>query len=138
MKPISEAANAIEQGRISLPKDVQTPSLDLTLVSQLFIRMNSIYGHLWSSRFKTDRMLQAAKMEWGMSLAKYSRDDLEFAIAQCKRVYQTPPSLPQFLMLMPSKEPSHKEFKRLPVLRSEKEHGRSYLEKMKQKLGVKP
>lgn len=38
-------------------------------------------------------------MEWGRDLQKYSVEQLEQALAECKARYELPPTLPQFLML---------------------------------------
>lgn len=82
-----------------------------TLVEQLFVRMQSIYGHLWSSRFPTAQMLAAAKNEWGAALYGLHIDRINRALDICatRQVYPTPPTLPQFgALCQPQLAPYHK------------------------------
>jgi hypothetical protein len=103
------------------------------LVDRLFVRLNSIYGHLWSSRFPDANMLAAAKAEWGMDLAKCTPEQLGRALEACKQQYDTPPSLPQFSRLCGlSTPPSHKPFpKELPKPRMPKEQAMQKLEEIR-------
>ncbi len=79
------------------------------------------------------KMLDAAKAEWGKDLSKYRSEEILKAIEKCKKIYKTPPSLPEFLFLLDEcKIPSHEEYKRLPVSKSDKKHAREQLKNLKQ------
>lgn len=70
------------------------------LVDRLFVRFSTNYGHLWSSQFRSDDFLKAAKAEWGIKLKSYSMKAIALAVESCfKRYPKAPPSLPNFLML---------------------------------------
>ena len=36
---------------------------ELKIVGGLFVRISIVYGHLWMSQFKTERMIEIAKRE---------------------------------------------------------------------------
>lgn len=67
------------------------------MIGKLFVRMGAAYGHLWSSQFKTSKMLEIAKREWLKSLVGYSFERIDQAFEKCKTEFMTPPSLGQFL-----------------------------------------
>lgn len=69
-------------------------------VSQLFVRLTSIYPHRWASQFRSAEMLEAAKREWAFELGEFSREDIGRALHMAKRQYiDWPPTLPQFRAL---------------------------------------
>jgi len=68
--------------------------------AQLFVRMQSNYGHKWSSLFKGDvenRMLNAAKAEWRFELRSFSEPQILAAFEIMKKHHTSfPPTLPEF------------------------------------------
>lgn len=99
----------------------EVPQLDVRLVSQLFVRMQSIYGHLWSSRFASAQMLEAAKIEWGVSLARHDVAAVWRAVEACKGEFDKPPTLPEFLRLCRPVPDAHRPYLALPCLPSSAE-----------------
>jgi len=106
----------------------------MKFVNQLFVRFSSIYGHLWSSRFQSADMLQAAKFEWASDINKFSGNDIAMAIEQCKKRFSKPPSLTEFMLLLPSGSVCHKEYIALPQKKSSKAFAQSHREKLKELL----
>jgi len=72
-------------------------------IAQIFVRLQSNYGHRWSSLFKNDidnHMLNAAKAEWRFDLRGYSEHEIKSAFQVMKKHYpNSPPTLPQFKRL---------------------------------------
>lgn len=106
MKAISDVASQAQRSlqqaapaRSTRSHRSEPQQLDATLTNQLFVRMQSIYGHLWSSRFANAQMLAAAKAEWATALYGCHVNDINRAIEACKREYDKPPTLPEFLKL---------------------------------------
>jgi len=88
-------------------------------IDRLFVRLQQIYGHRWSSQFGTGAHVakahQAAKAEWAQSLDGIHVDAVAQALEAMKREYvDWPPTLPQFLQLCrPQSAPYHKPAPRL-------------------------
>ena len=83
--------------------------------------MGAAYGHLWSSQFKTTRMLEIAKREWLKSIVGYNFEQIDRAFEKCKTHFMTPPSLSQFLTCF-SHDRCHKLFTpELPLLETDEE-----------------
>ena len=88
---------------------------ELALTSMLFIRMSSIYGHLWSSQFRSDDMLELAKRDWCLYLRQYSKEEVNSAINICVKNYTKSPTLPEFLICAATAKEEIKS--RLPLLK---------------------
>ena len=71
----------------------------LAFVDAVFVRMHSIYGNIWDSRFKSTQLLVASRLEWQMELEQFSVNDIDFAVAGCKSRHELPPTLVQFIKL---------------------------------------
>ena len=67
------------------------------VIDRIFVRMTSNYGHLWSSRFPSTDMLNAAKAEWSLALDEFSLDEIKQGIEQCFELYGKPPSMTEFV-----------------------------------------
>lgn len=67
------------------------------LIDRLFVRVNSNYGHLWSSRFQSHDMLAAAKAEWAIALGRFSAEEIGAGIERCFVKYDKPPSMTEFV-----------------------------------------
>ena len=79
-------------------------------VSQVFVRMASIYKNLWTSTLDSPEMLQAAKDEWSIELAGFTTAELSKGLRETKRLHPNfPPTLPQFRSLcrQPKKHALH-------------------------------
>lgn len=73
---------------------------EIKLIDRLFVRMNSNYGNLWSSRYRSANMLEAAKKEWLFDLRQFKQDCIARALILCKSVHtSSPPTLPEFSLL---------------------------------------
>lgn len=84
-----------------------TPShLTDKVISQLFIRMQSNYGHLWTSRWPDNNTFTAAKAEWSNALSCFNTESLSIAIRLCLKRFPMPPSLPEFYLLCREQEPA--------------------------------
>jgi len=105
------------------------------IIERLFVRMQSIYGEQWSSRYRSDNMLNAAKIEWAYDLINYSATDIGKAIKKMKREYvEWPPSLPQFCELLRSICDSSDELKMISTPRADKDKALLHISKIKEKL----
>lgn len=104
-------------------------------ISELFVRMNSIYGHLWSSRFPDARLLQAAKAEWAMALSKRDGEAIRRAVLVCQQQYDMPPTLPQFARLCRPLCDAHRMFKALPRPAPDRAVASAGMARIKQLLG---
>lgn len=109
MKQVGQVISENCQGRRSSRQGVRA-RLSEQLVSQLFVRMQSIYGGLWSARFSGDRLLEAAKAEWALELANRDEETLARAVEACKRQFDRPPTLPEFSRLCRPVEAAHRPF----------------------------
>lgn len=123
----------------------QKPMWDRQLIDRLFVRMQLIYGHRWSSRFDDgangQRALEAAKVEWAVSLSGVHVDQVAKAIEEMKRSYiEWPPTLPEFMRLVkPEPTPAaHRPY--LPALPKPRdpEIARNALAEMRAMLGGVP
>lgn len=103
-------------------------------IDRLFVLMHVSYGHLWSSRFPTEAMLRTAKAQWALSLHPWSERQVEQAMDRCRRVYEGPPTLPQFMNLMRT-ETFHKTYRALPRPPCDKEKAMAAIRAMRDVLG---
>lgn len=76
------------------------------IISQLFVRMGSMYGHLWTSRWPDQNTLAAAKSEWANALSCFSTDELSTAFRLCLKRFPKAPSLPEFYLLCGEQKPA--------------------------------
>lgn len=68
------------------------------LVRQLFARLTSAYGQLWSSRFSERQLLDAAVLEWGIALQDRTPAELSRAVQYfISAGNKMPPTLPEFV-----------------------------------------
>ena len=68
------------------------------MVAGLFVRIGVVYGHLWLSQFKTERMIEIAKREWLVSIEKYTPVQIHNGLERCKKnLTDSPPTLGQFI-----------------------------------------
>ena len=75
--------------------------------------MQAIYGARWSSQFKSKEMLHVAKVEWILSLENFSNVEIFMALEKIKKVYLSPPSLPEFIATLNSDKPTLPVFKKI-------------------------
>jgi len=70
------------------------------LVSALWLRMQSTYGHLWNSLFKGDDAIESWRATWGASIAGLTREQIKHGVERMAAVHQEhPPTLGQFIAL---------------------------------------
>lgn len=100
--PIQDLIN-LKPEQTSSPKDSQqsraSRSIEWKRIEQVLVRLGVIYGHLFSSQFKTPEAFDAAVTEWSDSIGHYTFAKLTRAINRCKEEYKKPPSLPEFMEL---------------------------------------
>ncbi len=66
-------------------------------ISRVFVRLGSIYGQSWTNRWPTKELVNAAKIEWAISLYGFSVGQIGRALEVCKQVFKySAPNLPQF------------------------------------------
>lgn len=81
-------------------KTTKTIPLERKLIDLLFLRLDGIYGHLWTSRHANAKAWEITKDEWGSALAGIDVSIIRNVLDELRnddRDY--PPSLPQFLKL---------------------------------------
>ena len=66
-------------------------------VAEVIIRLGFNYGHLFSSFYKTEEMLEGMITEWAFDIGKYSYEKLDEAIARCKLNHERSVTLSQFM-----------------------------------------
>ena len=86
------------------------------VVDRLFVRLTSIYGHLWASQYSEPRTLIAARAEWAHALGDFTLDQIADGINRSTAAYERPPTLPQFkkLCARPKVEPLHVTYQPMP------------------------
>lgn len=68
-----------------------------SVVAELFVRFNTNWGGLWSSRFSSDELYDAALLEWCIDLEPYDQKCIDAAMMVCKKTFtKGPPTLGQF------------------------------------------
>jgi len=132
-----------------LHKSSQTnarPSTDMSgsmvskVTERVLVRMQSIYGHLWSSQFKSVELLECAKREWDLSLKNLNTRDIGKGIELSKIECRMPPSLPTFLELCnrSNRTGAHKTFPPLPKPQSNPEVARAALAQLRKMCNLPP
>lgn len=79
-----------------------------------------MFGELWLRNYGSSD----TDDRWASALTRFTQTDIKHGIERlAESGKQFPPSLPEFIALCkkPPKHPSHKVYKALPVLRSDKE-----------------
>lgn len=104
--------------------------------------MQAIYGNNFRNRFKNERQIELALIEWERELCKLTLKEID---AGFKAMNQTgdafPPSLPQFLAYckgamvgLRQDTDAYKDFPKLEVLKSDKETAAKHIQELKSKL----
>jgi hypothetical protein len=122
------------------------PSTDMSgsmvskVTERVFVRMQSIYGHLWSSQFKSVEILECAKREWDLSLRDLNVRQIGKAIELAKVECRMPPSLPSFLELAnrANLKGPHKPFATLPKPNSNPDVARAALDQLRKIVKLPP
>jgi len=122
------------------------PSTDMSgsmvskVTERVFVRMQSIYGHLWSSQFKSVEILECAKREWDLSLRDLNVRQIGKAIELAKVECRMPPSLPSFLELAnrANLKGPHKPFATLPKPKSNPDVARAALDQLRKIVKLPP
>jgi hypothetical protein len=63
----------------------------------LFARLGVMYGHVWWSAYKTDRLIDFAKKEWSEGLKRFDSPTLTEALYYFREENDYPPTLPLFI-----------------------------------------
>ncbi|GAA4648102.1 hypothetical protein GCM10023116_03660 [Kistimonas scapharcae] len=97
-------------------------------MTRFFVRMANIYGHLWTSRFRSEDQATVARNEWLLAFERngLSAECIGRALDHCEDRVAKPPTLPEFIALAGGghRIPSHEPFrvpKRENVTRSLRE-----------------
>jgi hypothetical protein len=78
----------------------QNSPLSRKLIDQLFLKLDGLYGHAWTSRHTNAISWEIAKNEWGNALTGIKVSWIEHALTELlNEGDQFPPSLPAFLKL---------------------------------------
>lgn len=114
-KNAREHSSQANPNQATKPEPSLKQSLPGKQVDQLFTRMQSKYGHLWSSRFGSVDAVKAGKLEWGHALAGASHEQLSEALRRLDEDHPMPPSLCEFKRLVfrsRRSAPYHRMYKR--------------------------
>ena len=101
VKPIAELLNQT-QARMSSQdghnkSTTKSGSPAWKRTEQVLIRLGNIYGHLFTSQWKTDAAFDLGVSEWCDSIGHHDYAKLTRAVTRCKAEYKKPPSLPEFM-----------------------------------------
>lgn len=66
-------------------------------VAMVIVRLGLIYGHLFTSNYKTEEMLEAMITQWVREVGSYSYENLEKGITRCLKEHKETVNLPQFM-----------------------------------------
>jgi hypothetical protein len=66
-------------------------------IETLFVRLGAIYGHIWLSSYKNERVLELTKKEWSEGLQRFDTSTLRAALLRFREQAGFPPTLPQFI-----------------------------------------
>lgn len=74
-------------------------SVGIALIDHLYNRLDGIYPGKWRAQFANQTAVDNWRAAWADSFADESLtpDDLRVGIAACRKLFDWPPSLPQFL-----------------------------------------
>jgi hypothetical protein len=108
-------------------------------MDQIFVRLANNYGTLFTGRFASVELAEAAKREWAVDLSRYTLMQIESALELCKTQYPDyPPTLGQFRKLCEQRtHAAHAEYKALPAPRN-KPAALAALTKMRGLLKINP
>lgn len=72
------------------------------LMTGVFTRMKSIYGHLWSSNFRDEDQLTIAKLDWLGAFKRhgFTLGDVNLALDHCADNVPDMPNLPTFVQIV--------------------------------------
>ena len=75
------------------------PALGISLMDHLFNRMDGSYPHKWRSAFANAQAIQNWRESWaeGFTEEGMTMDEIKAGIVTCRKLYDWPPSLPEFL-----------------------------------------
>lgn len=74
-------------------------SLGISLMDHLFNRLDGMYPNRWRAAFANDRAVQNWREAWAAAFAEegLTPDQIAAGVRACRRLYDWPPSLPEFL-----------------------------------------
>lgn len=76
------------------------PKLEgISLMDHLFSRMNGTYPNKWRANFRDSQAIEDWKVSWAEAFDEdgITPNDIAVGIKNCRRLYDWPPSLPEFL-----------------------------------------
>jgi len=77
------------------------PQAEDDAITAVFNRLASIYGHLWTSTYRTDDQRKLAKLDWLRAIrsAGLTRGHIQSALDYCAECVPRLPNLPEFLAI---------------------------------------
>lgn len=117
-KDVAQEALTRTQQPAEQPSSAEGAALSEQQIARVFVRMQSAYGHLWTSRFGDGRVLEAAKREWALRLGRFDLETIGRALDLCATAYpDRPPTLGQMVGLCRQyPAPYHRPVADLPAL----------------------
>jgi len=78
------------------------PEQEASAMAGVWVRMKSIYGHLWSSNFKDESQVTLAQRDWLSAFRRkgYTTGDIGRALDYCADHVPDMPNLPAFLEIV--------------------------------------
>lgn len=71
----------------------------ISLMDHLFARMNGIYPNKWRANYRDEQAIEDWKTAWAEAFSEdgITPNDIALGIKNCRRMFDWPPSLPEFL-----------------------------------------
>lgn len=90
--------NKPASGRAEIP---ELQGREAKLMTGLFARMKSIYGHLWSSNWTDEAQLAVAKLDWLNAIRRggFTEPEVAAALDYCASTVPKMPNLPVFISI---------------------------------------
>jgi hypothetical protein len=81
------------------PRRIPGYSKELSLMDHLFNRLDGYYPNRWRAAFADDNAIQNWREAWADAFAEegLTPDEIRVGIAQCRRMFDWPPSFPEFI-----------------------------------------
>ena len=134
--PTAMSGRGVSTGKRGGSIDMDTRAHRMKFIDRLFVVMQVTYGHWWSSLFNAPteeearRMVNAHKAQWALALHPWSEEQVMAGMDRCRRCYEKPPTLPQFMNLLRT-DRVHEHYKALPRPPCDKGKAKAQIEQMR-------
>jgi hypothetical protein len=131
---MKKLSNINQQANVSMWLQIH-PQLGVTMMDHLFNKLDAMYPGRWISCYKNETSVQNWRDTWAEAFEdeRLQPHQIKAGIAQCRKLYDWPPSLPEFLKACATVTPlMHRDFPPMLVHKMTPEQRKAGLEKVRQ------